>query len=330
MTKIIANPLPGMPWEEKPKDLDGPFWRYSGNPVVRRKDIKGADKVYNSAVVPFNGTYAGVFRADHLDGYPKLHVGFSNDALHWDIDPEDIHFLDEKGAPAKPLLYAYDPRVVEIEGTFYVTWCNYFNGPTIGLAKTNDFKTFTQLENVYVPFNRNGVLFPRRINGNYMLLNRPSDNGHTPFGDIFLSQSPDLTYWGKHRLVMKTSHYWWKNTKLGPGPVPIETSEGWLMLYHGVSTTCRGYVYCMGGALLDIDNPSKVIHNCRNFLLSPEEPYETTGFVPNVIFPCATLHDSDSGRIAVYYGSADTCTGLAFGVVDEVIDFIKRFPEEPV
>ena len=220
--------------------------------------------------------------------------------------------------------------MLEIEGTYYITWCNYFNGPTVGIAKTKDFKTFIQLENAFLPFNRNGVLFPRKINGNFVMLNRPSDNGHTPFGDIYLSESPDLTYWGKHRLVMKTSHYWWKNTKLGAGPVPIETTDGWLLIYHGVCTTCSGYIYSIGAAILDIDNPSKILHNSENYILTPEELYETTGFVPNVCFPCATLQDADTGRIAVFYGAADTYSALAFTQVDELIDYIKSHPEKPI
>ena len=160
------------------------------------------------------------------------------------------------------------------------------------------------------------------------MLSRPSDNGHTPFGDIFLSQSPDLIYWGKHRLVLKASHYWWKNVKLGAGPLPIETSEGWLLIYHGVCATCSGFVYSIGGALLDINDPSKVIANCANYLLTPEEPYETIGFVPNVIFPCAALHDSETGRLAIFYGAADTYCALAFARLDEIIDYIKSNPDK--
>ena len=98
--------------------------------------------------------------------------------------------------------FGYDPRVCKVEDTYYISWCNGYHGPTIGLASTEDFKTFTQLENAFLPYNRNGVLFPRRINGNFAMLSRPSDAGHTPFGDIYLSESPDLYFWGKHRYVM--------------------------------------------------------------------------------------------------------------------------------
>ncbi len=321
---IIGEALPNIPWQTKPKGCDEVVWRYENNPVVGRKAIKGTDKVYNSAVIPFEGEFVGIFRADHKTGYPNLHVGRSKNAIKWEIETGEIHFVNEDGSPAQPILYGYDPRVVCIEGIYYITWCNYFHGPTIGVARTTDFKQFILMENVYVPFNRNGVLFPRKINGSYALLNRPSDNGHTPFGDIFISYSPDMIHWGRHRHVMTSGELWWRNTKIGPGPVPIETTEGWLMIYHGVSNTCRGYNYNMGAALLDIDDPSKVLFDSKDFIMTAEEPYETSGFVPNVIFPCATLNDADTGRIALYYGSADTCCALAFTYVDELIDFIKN------
>src|ERR1017187_9386833 len=116
---------------------------------------------------------------------------------------------------------------------------------------------------------------------------------------------------------------WRQSTKIGAGPVPIETEEGWLLFYHGVITNCNGYVYSMGAALLDRDDPSRVLYRTRDYLLSPELPYETTGFVPNVVFPCAALADATTGRIAIYYGAADTYTGLAFCQVDELIRYLK-------
>ena len=116
---------------------------------------------------------------------------------------------------------------------------------------------------------------------------------------------------------------WWQGVKIGAGAAPIETSEGWLLFYHGVSTTCNGFVYSMGAAILDIDEPSKVLYRCANHLLTPEEHYEVTGFVPNVIFPCATLQDADTGRVAIYYSAADTHVGLAFTTIDELVPYIK-------
>jgi len=256
----------------------------------------------------------------------RIHAGFSDDGINWNINPEPLELLPTEGM-LHHSDYQYDPRVVKIGEKWWVSWCNGYNGPTIGLAWTKDFKTFTQVENAFLPFNRNGVLFPRKINGNYAMVSRPSDSGHTPFGDIFYSESPDMEFWGRHRHVMKPAPFEesaWQCTKIGAGPVPIETSEGWLMFYHGVLTSCNGFVYSMGAALLDLDEPWKVISRTRPYLLSPQTQYECTGDVPNVLFPCAALADSDTGRIALYYGAADTVTGMAFCHVDEVIDFIRN------
>lgn len=325
--KIIADAIKNIPWEDKPSGYHAPVWRHSQNPIIDRNPAKGISRIFNSAVVSYGETFIGVFRAETIDGRPHLHLGYSDDALSWSIEEVGIDFVDETGKAFQPN-YAYDPRLLKIEDTYYIIWCTDFYGASIGVAKTTDFKTFIRLENPFLPFNRNGVLFPRKINGNYVMLSRPSDSGHTPFGDIFLSESPDLVYWGKHRHVMSKGGYgWWQNVKIGGGPAPIETSEGWLMFYHGVTGTCNGFVYSMGAVLLDLDNPSIVKYRSKNFVLTPEESYETTGFVDNVIFPCATLHDGETGKIAIYYGAADTRVGLAYTTVDEIVNYVKATSE---
>ena len=324
---IIGKALPNIPWEDRPAGCSDVMWRYSGNPVIDWNPIPKAARVYNSAVVPFKGEFAGVFRADQKNGRATLFSGKSKDGLKINLDPDPIAWVDENGNP-NPTSYAYDPRVVEIEGKFYVSWCDDLHGASIGLGWTEDFRTFVRLPNPLMPFNRNGVLFPRKINGKYLLLSRPSDSGHTPFGDIFMSESPDLIYWGRHKHVMsKGGKGWWQGTKIGAGPVPIETTEGWLLFYHGVSGTCNGFVYSFGAVILDIDDPSKVLYRTSDYLLTPEKLYETSGFVPNVAFPCANLYDAATGRIAIYYGAADTYTAVAFCQVDELLAYIKANSE---
>nr|WP_217936514.1 glycoside hydrolase family 130 protein [Enterocloster clostridioformis] len=322
--KIIGPNVPNMPWQDRPADNHSelPVWRYSENPIIGRNPAKGVARIFNSAVMPYGDAFIGVFRGEQTNGIPYIYLGRSKDAIHWEFDEEKIPFKDENGNDFMPK-YAYDPRLVKVEDTYYIMWCQDFYGASIGVAKTQDFKTFTRIENPFIPFNRNAVLFPRKVNGKYMMLSRPSDSGHTPFGDIFISESPDMIYWGRHRHLMSNSSNWWENVKIGGGAAPIETSEGWLLFYHGVTGTCNGYVYSIGGAILDIDNPSVVKYRCSTFLLTPEEWYEERGFVPNVTFPCATIHDAQSGKIAIYYGCADTYVGLAFTTVDEVVSYIK-------
>lgn len=327
--KIIGDPLPNLPWEERPAGSNEIVWRYSGNPIIGWNPTPSTARVYNSAVLPHEGAFVGVFRADHKNGRANLHFGRSRDGISFQIDDPAIPWQDEQGRPS-PLSYGYDPRFLRLEGSCYVVWCDDLRGASIGLGRTQDFKTWTRLPNPLLPFNRNGVLFPRKVGGSYRLLSRPSDSGHTPFGDIFISESPDLIHWGRHRFVMgRGGRGWWQGVKIGAGPTPIETSEGWLLFYHGVSTTCNGFVYSFGAVLLDLDEPHKVVCRCADYLLTPEKPYEVTGFVPNVVFPCQNLYDAPSGRIALYYGAADTYTALAFCRVDEVVDYIKKH-HEPV
>ncbi len=325
-TKIVGAALPNIPWQDRPAASNDTLWRYSANPIIPRNAIPTSNSIFNSAVVPYKDGFAGVFRCDDQRRVMDIHSGRSADGISWTIDPKTIEFTGADPEITAHFEHRYDPRVCWIEDRFYVSWCNGYHGPTIGLGYTYDFENYTQLENAFLPYNRNGVLFPRKMNGNFAMLSRPSDRGHTPFGDIFYSESPDMVYWGKHRFVMKPKGGW-QSTKIGAGPTPIETSEGWLLIYHGVLTSCNGFVYSYGAALLDLDQPWKVMYRTAPYLMSPQTLYECVGDVPNVAFPCAALTDTDTGRIAIYYGCADTVTGLAFAYIDDIIAFTKANSE---
>lgn len=314
-----------MPWEERPEGCTDVLWRYSKNPVIDRYAIPCSNSIFNSAVVPFEDGFAGVFRCDNRAVQMNIFAGFSKDGINWEINHEPIDFIDHNPDKGDKKYYKYDPRVTWIEDRYWITWCDEFNGPTIGIGYTFDFKTFYQWENAFLPFNRNGVLLPHKFNGKFAMLNRPSDNGHTAFGDIFISYSPDMRFWGEHRCVMRTAPFEesaWQCLKIGPGAVPILTDEGWLLFYHGVIGTCNGYRYSMGAAILDKDNPGIVKYRSQPYLLAPAAPYELMGDVPDVVFPCAALREDD--RIAIYYGAADTCVCMAFGYLSEIVDFVKN------
>ena len=321
---VNAAPLANIPWEERPAGSNEVMWRSARNPIIPRDLIPSSNSIFNSAVVPFEGQFAGVFRCDDRRRVQQLHAGKSEDGIHWTLQNERIRWIpeDNKAAEISEFQYSYDPRVLWLEDRYYVTWCNGYHGPTIGVGYTYDFETFHQMENAFLPFNRNGVLFPRKINGKYAMLSRPSDNGHTPFGDIYYSESPDLRYWGCHRYVMGPVGGW-QATKIGAGPIPIETSEGWLLIYHGVLTSCNGFTYSFGAALLDLEQPWKVLYRGAPYILAPMTDYECVGDTPNVAFPCAALVDGASGKLALYYGAADTTTCLAFGYVDALVEWVK-------
>ncbi|MFO7899272.1 MAG: glycosidase, partial [Planctomycetota bacterium] len=235
---VVGDPIPNLPWEDRPQDCKDVCWRYSGNPIIPRDLIPSSNSIFNSAAVPFEGAFAGVFRCDDRSRTMALHAGRSEDGIDWEIEDEVIEFA-EPGPTGQTHAFGYDPRVVRLDDRYYVIWCNSYGGPTIGMGWTADFREFHQLENAFVPFNRNGVLFPRKINGSYVLLHRPGGPGHNTFGNIYLSRSPDLVHWGQHRIVMKTAGGW-QGTKIGAGPVPIETTDGWLVIYHGVLNSCNG------------------------------------------------------------------------------------------
>jgi len=315
-----------IPWQNKPKLCNDVLWRYSSNPIIDRFDIPSSNSIFNSAVVSFKNGFAGVFRCDNKAVQMNIFAGFSEDGINWEINH---HPIKMKAGNTKMIDsdYKYDPRVVFIEDRYWITWCNGYNGPTIGIGYTFDFKEFFQCENAFLPFNRNGVLFPKKINGKYAMLSRPSDNGHTPFGDIYISYSPDMKYWGEHRCVMKATPFEdsaWQCTKIGAGPIPILTNDGWLMIYHGVINTCNGFRYAMGTAILDENKPDVVKYRTQPYLLGPAEHYEMVGDVPNVVFPCAALHDIEQDKLAIYYGAADTVVAMAFGHLSEVINFTKE------
>lgn len=315
--------MKNIPWEDRPEGCEDVVWRYSENPIIDRYAIPTSNSIFNSAVVRFKDGFAGVFRCDNKAIQMNIFAGFSKDGINWDINHEPIQ-METGNTQMIESDYKYDPRVVFIEDRYWITWCNGYHGPTIGIGYTYDFINFHQCENAFLPFNRNGVLFPKKINGKYAMLSRPSDAGHTPFGDIFISYSPDMKYWGEHRSVMKVTDFEksaWQCTKIGAGAIPILTNEGWLMIYHGVINTCNGFRYAMGSALLDENQPDRVKYRTKSYLLGPAAPYELVGDVANVVFPCAALHDENKDQIAIYYGAADTVTAIAFANLSELIEF---------
>lgn len=295
--------------------------RNPNNPIVTPESVGGdVNSVHNSAIIRFKGAYLGIFRMEGQDLREGLYKGTSSDGLRWTIRPEPIQ--------AKPIYPDYpdvirkgfDPRITKIGDTYYIVYSFWAwnHRSTVSILKTQDFDTFEHVGFPLPPQNRNGVLFPRQIGGKYVLLHRPSGADDQ---DAYLSMSPDLIHWGDHQQVLRAGGGWsWK--KLGPGPAPIEIEEGWLMIFHGVRDTCSGSIYVAGGAILDREQPWKVLHRCKRYLLAPTEDYERIGDVFNVVFPTSAIHDEATGQLDVYYGCADTRIGLAHGNIRQIVDFI--------
>jgi predicted GH43/DUF377 family glycosyl hydrolase len=214
----------------------------------------------------------------------------------------------------------YDPRVTKIDDAYYIVHAAH-SGHTcrLSLVKTEDFEKFEWQGFISETDNRNGVLFPEKINGLYARLDRPNTGADT--GDIWVSYSPDLVFWGKSSCVFRN---WegirWAWTKIGPGATPIKTPEGWLTIFHGVRTQCKQhFVYQLGVCLLDLEDPSKVKAMSEDAILIPEEQYELVGQTPSVVFTCGAVVEDD-GEIKLYYGGADTVQCVATTSIERLID----------
>lgn len=308
--------------------------RHAANPVLSRKDIPfPATLIFNAGVAKYQGRYVMVFRNDYgrwgdpkLDG-TNLGLATSRDGIRWDVQPQPCwQWKDQEVGRV------YDPRLMVIEGRCYVCFAlDTKHGCRAGIAVTDDFSRFEVLD-ITVPDNRNMVLFPEKVAGKYVRLERPfpvyGRGGGDRF-DIWCSDSPDLRYWGNAQLVLGVEDVPYANDKIGPGAPPVKTPRGWLTTFHSVDRDgARGRNgweprwqkrYCAGIMLLDLKDPARVIGLSRDPLLAPETPYETAdGFRTHVIFPGGMILE-DTGEVKIYYGAADTVECLATAHVDDLI-----------
>ena len=221
-----------------------------------------------------------------------------------------------------------DPRITCIDGKYWITYSAYSrHGVRIGLAKTSDWKNVERFSLITEADYRNVVIFPEKINGLYARLDRPHSE-ISPWS-IWISYSPDLRYWGDSQLIMKPEPYHWDEMKIGPGAPPIKTDKGWLSIYHGVFPTMDGNVYRLGVALHDLDDPAKIIGVGDNWILQPEEPYEITGYVHNVVFTCGAVPEDD-GTVKIYWGGADTVMCVGTARIDDLVDLCLTNSRKPL
>jgi len=293
--------------------------RYPGNPILTWKDLPyHVNAVYNPGAVKHGDEYILVPRVEDGRRDNRLHIARSRDGIHFTVEPEPIAL---PGSPEDLVWekHQYDARVTPLDGAYYIAYCAQTMGEVvrIGLARTEDFRTFERLPFATQPWSRNCALFPEKIGGLYARLDRPMSGSDAI---TFITFSPDLVFWGRSRpleLEVQT----WMREKWGIGPPPIRTDEGWLLIIHGVWLACN-YVYRLGVVLLDLEDPRRVIGQCPEFILTPREDYERCGEVPNCVFANGAILEPD-GELKVYYGAADTCVGLATGHVDELIAACK-------
>jgi predicted GH43/DUF377 family glycosyl hydrolase len=225
-----------------------------------------------------------------------------------------------------------DPRLtwVEDRGEWIIAYTAFSpSGPLVSLARTKDFVTFSRLGPVMPPEDKDAAVFPRRFGKRYAMIHRPVSAGSSG-AHIWLSFSPDLTHWGDHHILLHARRgAWWDANKIGLSPPPLETPEGWLLLYHGVRHTAGGCLYRLGLALLDLDDPCRVLRRSDEWVFAPEMPYERQGDVNGVVFPCGWVLDRASDTIRLYYGGADTCLALATAQLSDVLGYLATCPAPP-
>jgi len=300
--------------------------RYEHNPILTRHDIPyPVMTVHNAGVVRHNGTYIMLFRSHRQNGRSVIGLARSDDGYNFEADPEPFLTPATSGWFADYEEYGVeDLRISPVEGEYLLSYSGYSrHGVRIGLARTTDFESVERISMISQPDMRNVVIFPEKFDGRYARLDRP--HTHIAPWAIWLSWSPDLIHWGDSKMVVPPQPYHWDELKVGPGAPPLKTSSGWLNIYHGVFETMAGAVYRLGVALHDLENPEKVLGIADPWILQPEDQWEVTGYVPNVVFTCAAIEDPE-GEVRIWWGGADSvmCTGSA-----KIDDLVRLCLENP-
>jgi predicted GH43/DUF377 family glycosyl hydrolase len=299
-------------------------------PILEAEDIPGeieVNSVFNSGATSFNGRVLLLLRVEDCEGLSHLRRAISaNGITDWEIDKEPTFIASDnyrsEGRNAE------DPRVVYLpeRECYAITYTDYREeeGPRVSLILTRDFKSFKRVnaldESILPPENKNAALFSECIDGMWWMLHRPMAT-RTP--DIYICRSPDLKHWGDHKLLLMTRGTpYWDGDRIGVGPPPLKTEIGWLLFYHGV----KGSIYRVGLALLDLEDPRRVIKRVREHILSPEDG-ERIGDAMNALFPCGLVvkEIKNQKKIILYYGGADQKLYAAIADLEEVLDYIRVY-----
>ena len=272
----------------------------------------------------FDRTAAGIDFSDsrfvrtadeqYLTSISHFRIARSADGLNFRIDEKPAMFP----ANVYERFGIEDPRITFVDGRYYINYSAISNitGVTTCLASTTDFVNFTRHGVIFTPDNKDIAIFPEKINGKYYAFNRPA-SAEYKMRDMWISESPNLVCWGNHKRLMGARKGFWDDGRIGCSAVPFLIDQGWLEIYHGASKEDR---YCLGAALLDKDEPWKVLARSKKPVIEPETDYELHGFFRNVIFNCGVLYEE--GKVKIYYGAADTCIAYAEADLEEILGML--------
>lgn len=305
------------------------FRRYEDNPILTAGDWPyPVNAVFNAGAVRLqnSGETLLLARVEERRGLSHLCVARSTNGLtDWRISSRPTLKPDRERRPEE-IWGVEDPRVTWLPeiGRYAVVYVSFSQGgPGVSLALTEDFETYEHQGMIMPPEDKDAALFPRKFGGHWAIIHRPVPaNGSA---HIWISFSPDLRHWGSHKVLIPAREgAWWDARKIGLSTPPIETPEGWLIIYHGVRHTASGSIYRLGLALLDIEDPVKVIHRGDEWVFGPLEPYERVGDVKDVVFPCGAVVEDDGDTLRIYYGGADTCIGVATTSIRRCLEWLKE------
>jgi len=306
---------------------DSLFQRHPSNPILSRKDWPyPVNSVFNAGVVRLeDGDTLLLCRVEDRSGLSHLCAARSANGIDgWRIDPHPTLEANPQEYPEE-IWGIEDPRITYLpELKQYAVAYTAFarGGPCVSLALTKDFKTFERYGVIMTPEDKDAVLLPRRFGGLWALVHRPT----TSLGaHIWISYSPDLRHWGEHRVILEARRGgWWDANKIGLCSPFIETEKGWLAIYHGVRQTAAGSIYRLGLALFDLEKQDVCLQRGSGWIFSPEAPYERTGDVPEVVFPCGQTIGADGDTINLYYGASDSCMALATGSIRTLFSWLDH------
>ena len=308
------------------------FHRHPRNPILTAEQWPyPVSSVFNpGAVMLPDGTTLLLCRVEDRRGHSHLCAARSANGMdHWQIDPQPTMTADPEHYPEE-LWGIEDPRltfVPELNKYAIVYTAFSRDGPGVALAFTEDFRSFERFGVIMPPEDKDAALLPHRIDGQWAVIHRPVSG---PRAHMWISFSPDLHNWGAHKLMLEARRgAWWDATKIGLSSPPIETPQGWLMIYHGVRQTAAGCLYRLGLALFDLQSPERCLMRGDEWIFGPQESYEQHGDVGNVVFPCGHTVAPDGDTIRLYYGAADTSIALATGSVRTMLEWLERQSNTP-